>query len=139
MSQVSPTRTRSHSRPLPVRAGVAVALSVLVNGLLVVLATNLGVAPGFRPLALPPVVVLSAAGAVGAAAVYLLLGRVVADADRWFRRVAAAVLLLSLVPDAVLLATDPAATVPGVVVLAAMHVVVAALSVWTLLSWGRDG
>jgi hypothetical protein len=139
MSQVSSTRERGRRRPLPVRTGVAVVLSVLANGALVVAATGLGVAPGFRPLALPPVAVLSAAGAVGAAAAYWLLSRVVADADRWFRRVAVAALLLSFVPDAALLAADPAATVPGVVALAAMHVVVAALSVWALVYWGRDG
>jgi hypothetical protein len=119
-------------RPFAVRVGLAVLLSVAPNVALVVVATELGVAPGFRPIAVPPVVFLSAVGALGAAAVYWLLGRVVADRERTFVRVAAAVLVLSFLPDLALLSRDPAATVPGVAVLTAMHVVVAAACVGVL-------
>lgn len=118
------------------RVGVALALSVLVNVVLVGLATVAGVAPGFRPISVPPVAVLSAAGVLGAAGTNLVLDRVSEDPDRPFRLVAVAVLVLSFVPDVLLLSADPAATVPGVVVLMIMHVVVAAACL-SLLSDGR--
>lgn len=108
-------------------------LSVLVNAVLVVLVGAVGIAPEFRALTLPPVALLSAVGAIGAVVVYGLLTRYVDRPERTFRRVAAVVLVLSFVPDLGLLVGDPAATVPGVVVLMIMHVVVAAVSVGALV------
>jgi hypothetical protein len=49
-----------------------------------------------------------------------------------FTRVAVVVLLLSFVPDVLLLQADPAATVPAVIVLMVMHVVVAVVCVASL-------
>jgi len=57
------------------------------------------------------------------------------DADRPFVRVAAAVLVLSFIPDIALLAVDPTATPLAVVVLMAMHAAVAAASVGLLVYW----
>ena len=133
MTTVEHTAPRPPS--LPVRGGLAVVLAVLANVGLVAGVDALGIAPAFRPLTIPPVAFLSALGAGGATVVYWLLGRYVSDADRTFVRVAAGVLLLSFVPDFALLAVDPAATPIAVVVLMATHVVVAAVSVWALLSW----
>jgi hypothetical protein len=113
-------------------------LAVLANAALVVGVGALDVAPEFRALTLPPVVFLSALGAVGATVVYGLLGRDVANRDRTFLRVAGAVLVLSFVPDVALLVVDPAATVLAVVVLVLMHVVVAVASVGALVHWGRE-
>lgn len=107
------------------RGAVATALSLLGNLGLVVLADALGVAPDFQAIAIPPVAFLTTLGAAGATATYVALGRFTADPDRTFRRVAVAVLVLSFLPDLALLAVDDAATVAGVVVLMAMHVVVA--------------
>lgn len=136
MNEVSSrTPTRRH-RSVPVRGGVAAALAVLVNAVLVAGLSSLGVAPGFDALTLPPVAFLSAVGAVGAALVYWALSRYVADANRVFVRVAGVVLVLSFVPDVALLALDPAATVLGVVALMMMHVTVAVASVWALVYWG---
>jgi uncharacterized membrane protein YoaK (UPF0700 family) len=114
------------------RGAVAAAVAATANAVLVVAATAAGVAPGLRPLALAPVVLLTVVGVVGATAVYWLLRRRASNPDRTFLRVAAVVLVLSLLPDVGLLSTDPAATVPGVVVLMAMHVVAAAASVAVL-------
>lgn len=134
-----PTSSMSNSGPsLPVRGGVAVVVSILLNAALVVAVGAAGVAPGFQPLTLPPVAFLSAVGAAGATGVYWLLQRRVADVDRTFTRVAAAVLVLSFLPDVGLLVADPAATVAGVLVLMIMHVVVAAVSVGALVYWGSD-
>jgi hypothetical protein len=133
------TGSRQHSGgpSVPIRAGVALALGVLVNVGIVVGATSLGVAPGFRPLTVPPVVFFSAVGAVGAVVVYQGFRRYLDRPDHYFVRVAAVVLVLSFLPDVGLLAGDPAATVLGVVVLMLMHVVVAAASVWALVYWNR--
>jgi len=136
MAEVTQTRQSEHSRPLPVRGVVAVLVSVLVNVVLVLAIGALGVAPGFRPLSVPPVAFLSAAGAVGATAVYWALTRYRAAADRTFVRLAAVVLVLSFLPDVGLLLNDPAATVAGVLALMLMHVVVAAASVGLLVYWG---
>jgi len=138
MSDLSSTFGTNRGPSLPVRGGVAVALSVLVNAAFVVAVDAVGIAPEFQALAIPPVAFLSAIGAVGAVATYWVLNERVADADRTFTRIAAAVLVLSFLPDVALLFVDPAATVAGVVVLMLMHVVVAAAAVGALVYWGRD-
>ena len=120
------------------RGGLAAVLAVLANAVLVVGVGALDLAPEFRALTLPPVAFLSALGAGGATVVYWLLGRYVKEVDRTFLRIAGAVLVLSFVPDIALLAIDPAATVLGVVVLILMHVIVAGVSVGTLVYWGRE-
>lgn len=136
MTSAEHTTTRSPS--VPVRGGLAVGLAVLANAVLVVGVGALDLAPEFRALTLPPVAFLSALGAGGATVVYWLLGRYVKEVDRTFLRIAGAVLVLSFVPDIALLAIDPAATVLGVVVLILMHVIVAGVSVGTLVYWGRE-
>ena len=136
MTSAEHTMIRSPS--VPVRGGLAVVLAVLANVVLVLGVDALGIAPGFRALTIPPVAFLSALGAGGATVVYWLLGRFVSEANRTFVRVAAGVLLLSFVPDVALLAIDPAATPLAVVVLMAMHVVVAAAPVWALVSWRAE-
>lgn len=123
-------------RSLPARGAVAVAAAVLANAVVVLAADAAGITPEFQHLSLPRVVVLSAAGAVGATAVYAALRRYVDRPGRTFVRVAAIVLAVSFLPDVGLLLNDPAATVPGVVVLMAMHVVVAAVSVTLLVADG---
>lgn len=130
--------TTPRSPSLPVRSGIAVVLSVLANVVLVLGVDALGIAPGFGALTIPPVAFLSALGAGGAAIVYWLLRRYVSNPERTFVRVAAGVLLLSFVPDVALLAIDPAATPLAVAVLMAMHVVVAAVSVWILVYWRAE-
>ncbi|WP_246391751.1 DUF6069 family protein [Halosimplex pelagicum] len=123
------------TRSLPVRAVLAAILAAAANAGLVATAQAVGIAPGFRALTYPPVVFLSVLGALGAAGVYALLRRRVAEPAATFRKVAVATLVLSFVPDLALLAADPAATPAGVVVLMVMHVVVAAVAVELLVSW----
>jgi hypothetical protein len=126
------------SRSLAVRGGIAVVLSVIANALVLVVVQALEIAPDFQALTFPPVLFLSAAGAVGAVAVYWLLDSRAERPARTFRRVAAAVLVVSFVPDLALLALDEAATGPGVVVLMLMHVVVAAVAVGVLVGWSGE-
>lgn len=68
-------------------------------------------------------------GIVAATFVFTLVRRVSRDPVRTFTRIAAVVLVLSVLPDLVLLRAQPAATVPGVLVLLAMHVVAAVVIV----------
>jgi hypothetical protein len=118
-----------------VRAGLAATLAAAANAGLVAAAGAMEIAPEFRALTYPPVVFLSVLGALGAAGVYALLRRRVAEPVATFRKVAVAALVVSFVPDLALLAADPAATPAGVVVLILMHVVVAAIAVELLVSW----
>lgn len=119
-------------RTVALRGLAATVLAPLANAALLwaVLATD--AARPFEPLQYGSVTLFSALGAVGATLVYGWLVRRSATPDETFVRVAAVVLLLSFLPDAALLFVDPAATVPAVVVLMAMHVVVAWVCVGVL-------
>lgn len=119
-------------RSLPIRAAIATGLSVAVNVVIVAVAGAFAVAPGFQALTVPPVAFLSAVGAIGAVLVYLLLRRVSSSPDRTFRRVAVAVLVLSVLPDIGLLLADETATPIGVGLLMVMHVTVAAICIGLL-------
>lgn len=124
-------------RTLAVRGAVAVLASLAVNLLLLGVVQAGDLVEPFDPLSVPSVAVLTAAGAVGATVAYWVLTRRRSDPGQTFARVAAVVLVLSFVPDVALLANDPAATVPAVLVLMVMHVTVAAICVATLT--GRLG
>ncbi|ELZ92000.1 hypothetical protein C440_16849 [Haloferax mucosum ATCC BAA-1512] len=119
------------------RGLTAVVVSIAGNGLLLALVLASGVVQPFMPLSYPPVLFLSAVGAIGAALVYGVLSQRVESPDKTFLRVAVAALVLSFLPDIGLLFGDPQATIPGVLVLMAMHVVVAAVCVGTLTRVGR--
>ncbi|WP_340100766.1 DUF6069 family protein [Salinibaculum salinum] len=119
-----------NTKTIALRGVAAAAVSALVNAGIVAGAQSVDLAPGFRALTYPPVLFLSVAGALGAAVVYALLARRDGrGTGQTFTRIAVAVLVLSFVPDIGLLVADDAATTSGVVVLMAMHVVVAAVSV----------
>ena len=132
MEQTQSTRSGWFGDSVPVRALFAVVLASLVNAGIVFATQTLEIAPDFMALRYPPVVFLTHLGVLGAAAVYSQLDRFVAARERAFRRIAVVVLVISFVPDVALLAVDPAATVAGVVVLMAMHVVVAGVAVGLL-------
>ncbi|MFT4890860.1 MAG: hypothetical protein ACI9YT_001781 [Halobacteriales archaeon] len=123
------------SRSLAVRGGIVLVLSMIGNAVVLALVQAREIAPDFRALSFPPVLFLSAVGAVGAAAVYWVLERRVDYPARTFRRIAAAVLVVPFGPDLALLAADEAATMPGVIALMLMHVVVAAVAVGVLAGW----
>lgn len=137
MSTVTPTVQPTRSM-LARRGLLAVALSLVVNALVLTLVLASGAVQPFAPLSYPSVLFLSAVGAIGATIVYGLLSTRVENPDRTFLQVAAVVLLLSFVPDIGLLFNDPQATLAGVVVLMVMHVVVAGVCVGTLTKTGRE-
>ncbi|KTG20244.1 DUF6069 family protein [Haloferax profundi] len=137
MSTITPTARPTRS-VLARRGLTAVALSLVANALVLTLVLASGAVQPFTPLSYPPVMFLSAVGAIGATLVYGLLSSRVENPDRTFLQVAIVVLVLSFVPDIGLLFGDPQATVAGVLVLMVMHVVVAAVCVGVLTEIGRS-
>lgn len=114
------------------RGALAIVLAAVGNALLLAAVLASGLVAPFQALSYPPVIFLSAVGAVGATLVYALVVRRSATPARIFTRIASAVLVLSFLPDIALLVIDPAATVGAVVALMLMHVVVAGAAVWAL-------
>ncbi len=120
-------------KSIALRGVVAVVLSVVLNVVLVSITGIIGIAPDFQALTPPPVVFLSGLGAIGATIAYGVIGRISENPDQLFIRVAGVVLIISFIPDIALLYLDPAATLPGVIILMIMHVVVGAASVAALI------
>ena len=115
-----------------VGAGVAtVAVAVLVN---VVIRTVAVFGEGFLPLGVGPTVFFTMVGMAGAVVVFGLMLRFAKRPVRMFRRVALAVLLVSLVPDVLMLLAPsmPGTTVAGVLTLMVEHVVSWAVAVGVL-------
>ncbi len=101
---------------------------------------SLDIPTEFPPLAGPgPTIFFTTLGALGAIGVFGVIRPRADRPERLFRRIAAVVLLLSFVPDVLLLsegAAIPGATPAAVGVLMAMHVAVAAVMVWFLTVGG---
>jgi hypothetical protein len=93
-----------------------------------------GVSPDFLPLRVGPVVSFTVVGVLGAVVVFALVARFSRRPAWLFRRIALGVLVVSLVPDLLLLVSSPFAetTVVAVAVLMVMHVVAWVISVGTL-------
>lgn len=117
---------------LAVRGVLALLVSLVGNGALLGVVLAIEVVEPFDPLSPIPVTLLTAAGVVGAAIVFGILTRRSDRPDRTFLLVAGIVLLVSFVPDLLILSEDPDATVGAVAVLMGMHVIVAASCVWAL-------
>ena len=120
---------------------LAIGVAAVVNGLLFVIGDASGVIPATvldpgsgRPFAVTTVAAASAVGAFGGTVVYVVLDRIVADADRWFRIVAGVVLVASFATPF----TIPGAPAAMIGLLLVMHVVVAGVSVWALTIAGGE-
>lgn len=109
-------------------AGV-VGLSVVANGLLLFAIRTSGAVPIFRPLSWGSVMVLTVIGAIGATVAYWVVNRFAAEPIRTYRTLAIVFLLLSFVPDFTLALNFPNSSIAGIVVLMAMHVIVAGVAI----------
>lgn len=106
---------------LPRRAGQAAVTAVTANTLLVLLADLAGIAPELAHLQYGRVAALTVVGVVGATLLYAGLSRVVANPDRTFVVITVAVAALSMIPTAIVIPTEPGATVLATVLLGVMH------------------
>ncbi len=119
---------------------LAIAAAVVANVLVRTVAVVLfDVSPEFPPLALGPTVVFTVVGVLGAVLVFALVARFARRPVRLFRRIALVVLLISFVPNILLLVSDsvPGAAVPAVGTLMLEHVVAWAVSVGILTTLAR--
>ncbi|QLG50407.1 DUF6069 family protein [Natrinema halophilum] len=111
---------------------VALVLSLGVNWLIVFGANAGGIAPNLMALNYSPVSLFTALGVVGATVTYGILTRVAVDPDRPFAAVAAIVLLISLLPDFIVIPGEPGGSLVAGTILGAMHVTTAVICVGTL-------
>jgi hypothetical protein len=119
---------------------LVIVVATVVNIVLALGATAL--IPGlaaFSPLGVGPIGFFTFVGALGAVIVFALLGRFARRPVRLFRIVAITVLVLSLIPDILMLSQPlfPSTTPASVTVLMCLHVVVAAICVGMLTTLGR--
>ena len=87
--------------------------------------------PAFLPLTLMPPIIFTVIGVLGAVIVYALVGRFARNPNALFRRIALVTLVVSFVPDILVLITgfNPGTTLANVVVLMLMHIVAWAITV----------
>lgn len=120
---------------------LTVAVAVVVNVVIRTVAVSVfGIGEGFQPLGVGPTVFFTVVGVTGAVVVFGLMLRFVRRPVRLFRRVALAVLLVSLVPDLLLLVTNsiPGTTVAGVGTLMLEHIATWAVAVGMLTSFVKE-
>lgn len=123
------------SRELVKRGGVALGLALAANWVVLYAVVSFELAPSFEALEFPSVTLFTALGVAGATVVYGALTRITDSPDDAFVKVAAAVLLASLVPDAALYVYVPEATAGVTIALAFMHVTAAVASVVALTEY----
>ncbi|AYF97043.1 DUF6069 family protein [Protaetiibacter intestinalis] len=127
------TAARPAARPLAVAVTVilAVVVSAVGTSLIALVASLAGVGAGFPPLQPQAYLSFAVVGTLAAIGGWVLVVRFVRRSARVLRVLVPVLVLLTLIPDAVLLATGfiPAATPGGVAALALMHPLVAAVAV----------
>ena len=102
----------------------------------------LDIPAAFPPLAAPgPTIFLTVVGVFGGVGVFAAVCRWASQPIRLFRIIVAVALLVSFVPDILLLTSDafPGTTVASVSTLMFQHLVAAAIVVWMLTMKGRRG
>ncbi len=122
-STAYPTRRMAWS-PLLLAALIVIVGSVIVNVLIRLIAFAIIPIPtGFFQLQTPaPVIAFTIFGTLGASIVFALINRFARNPMRLFRIVALVVLVLTLIPDLLLL-SSPTATFASVATLMTMHIV----------------
>lgn len=126
------SNNRLTTRTLAVRGGLAVALSLFLNYLLLTIILQLELVATYDHLAYPPVTLWTTIGVVGATVVYGVVTRRSNKPERTFVRLVVVVLLLSFIPDVALLVFDDDATVGAVTALAILHIPPAAVCIGVL-------
>jgi hypothetical protein len=138
-SAAQPTARVSFSRLLWV-GPLAIVAATVANVILQQLAVAvLRPDPAFMPLTLMSPIVFTVVGVLGAVIVYALVGRFARNPVPLFRRIALITLVISFIPDILMLVTgfNPGTTLANVVVLMLMHVVAWAIAVGMLTRLAR--
>ncbi|MFD1565228.1 DUF6069 family protein [Haloarchaeobius amylolyticus] len=133
----SETGMSSSARPLSfsdlARSGaLALAVSLVINWLIVFVANTGGIAPQLEALNYGPVTFFTTLGVIGATVTYGVLTRLSSSPDRLFLTVAAIVLVLSLVPDFTVIPNQPGGSLFAGAILGLMHVTTAVVCVGVL-------
>ncbi len=111
---------------------VAAVVGNVIVGTMVKLVFN--IPPEFLPLGTARYVIFTIIGMIGAIVVYVAVVKSTQQPVRMFTIVAVVFLIISYVPDILMLVVEfmPGATVPGVVTLMAMHTVPALAAIFIL-------
>ena len=120
--------------------GAAFVISVLANVIVrIVVVAFFPISPLFLALETwQPIVVFTLIGVFGATVVFAILARLTARAIIIYRWLAGVLLLVSFIPNILMLIVDaPGATIPAVISLMVMHVLTAAITVSLLTTWPR--
>jgi len=126
-------------RPMWQRWILALATSVLVNEVLRLAAVAaFSVPPTFQPITRPAVIFSTAVGTTGGAMVFSLLRRYVSHPLETFRKVALTVLVVSWIPD-VLLLLSPPPQLPQPPTAAVATLMVLHLPPWIASTWFLTG
>jgi hypothetical protein len=125
-------------------AGLLAAVVAVVGNIIVQVITNalVTIPAGFLPFQIPRIAIFSVVGVAGATGVFALLSRFTQRPIHWFWITSVVVLLLSFVPNILMLIGTlpvPGTTVPGVISLMVMHVVAAAAAVGVLIGVAGEG
>ena len=114
---------------------LVIVAAVIANVIFAALAVRaFGISNEFLPLTSEPIAIFTAVGVLGAVIVFAIVARFARDPIPLYRKIALGVLLVSLVPDLLLLWAPPEmrADVPQVIALMLTHVVAAGVCVWLL-------
>ena len=114
------------------RGFLAMVVGVILNMGLLLLVTQANLVMPFGALTAPPVLFLTIFSTVAATVVYGAITRISPYPDRVFIALAGVVLLLSFIPNVIMLVADPEATTGAVLTLMGMHVIVAGTCVYLL-------
>lgn len=124
--------------------GIVVGASVVANLIIRIIATTVfPISPEFLPLGWGPPIIFTVIGLVGAAAVFLALGRFTKRPATFYRIIATVFLFVSLIPNIQLLGGGDArfsgVTPAAVYTLMAMHIPPYLLSVWLFTTRAMRG
>ncbi len=123
----APSTKRVDNGKLWQTAGIVAAISVVVNLIIRVLAVTLFPIPAeFLPLGWGAPVIVTIIGVIGAALVFMLIGRVSKTPSATYRLVATIALIVTLIPDVLMLFGQgmpmAGATPQGALALILMHI-----------------
>lgn len=114
---------------------LAIGASVVANLIIRIIFVNLlGIGQEFPPLGWGPPIVFTIMGVLGAVIVFAIVARFAKRPIRLFRIIALVVLVLSLLPDLMLLNANamPGTSLGAVIALMLMHVAAGAITIWLL-------